>query len=229
MERFIISFCAITLLIGIGFILYTRDPGSISNSPEIPSAQQAALFQGLSEETIRDEVDENQLFNEFPVIEPIEEFSNRITKKHFGMYITPETSPVQPDRFSGYHTGVDVEYEDTIEDVPVMAIADGTIVVNKVASGYGGVLVIRHTIDGENILALYGHLDPQSLPPDDVKEIKQGQILGVLGEGGTSETDGARKHLHFSLLKKERVDLRGYVQSQHELTDWYNPLDFFSL
>jgi len=28
------------------------------------------------------------------------------------IYITPQTSPVQPERFTGYHTGVDVEYND---------------------------------------------------------------------------------------------------------------------
>ena len=36
----------------------------------------------------------------------------RITKKPFGIFITTQNSPVQPERFSGYHTGVDVEYKD---------------------------------------------------------------------------------------------------------------------
>lgn len=46
------------------------------------------------------------------IVLPIAEFEKRITKKPFGIYITPQNSPVQPERFTGYHTGVDVEYED---------------------------------------------------------------------------------------------------------------------
>jgi hypothetical protein len=33
-----------------------------------------------------------------------------LQKKPFGIYITPENSPVQPENFTGYHTGIDVEY-----------------------------------------------------------------------------------------------------------------------
>ena len=176
---------------------------------------------------------------------PIAEFFSRITKKPFGIYITPETSPVQPDRWTGYHTGVDIEYEDILEDVPVRAIADGEIVLNKFATGYGGVVVIRHNINGQDILALYGHLDPHFAPTvvgasrdkPHLKYVNQGQIIGILGQGYTEETDGARKHLHFSLIKKDvdstgspqALDIRGYVKTQEELAGWYDPEEFYSI
>lgn len=157
---------------------------------------------------------------------PIAEMEERVTKKPFGVFITPETSPVQPERFRGYHTGIDVEYGDVADDVPVSAIADGTVLTNRTASGYGGVVVIRHAIGNETLLALYGHLDPQTLPPQG-KVVARGESIGLLGERGTSETDGERKHLHFAILKDGAVDLRGYVQNQEELTRWENPLTFF--
>jgi len=204
---------------------------------------------------------------------PIAEFFSRITKKPFGIYITPETSPVQPDRWTGYHTGVDIEYEDIPGDVPVRAIADGEIVLNKFATGYGGVVVIRHNINGQDILALYGHLDPHFAPTvvgasrdkphfaptvvgasrdkphfaptvvgasrdkPHLKYVNQGQIIGILGQGYTEETDGARKHLHFSLIKKDvdstgspqALDIRGYVKTQEELAGWYDPEEFYSI
>src|SRR3989344_6907506 len=43
---------------------------------------------------------------------PVDEFEERITKKPFGIFITPQNSPIKPERFSGYHTGVDVENGD---------------------------------------------------------------------------------------------------------------------
>jgi murein DD-endopeptidase MepM/ murein hydrolase activator NlpD len=158
---------------------------------------------------------------------PVSEFFSRITKKPFGIYITPETSPIAHDRWTGYHTGVDIEYEDILGDVPVRAITDGEIVLNRFATGYGGVVVIRHNIRGEDIFALYGHLNPESLLPKNIKKVKQGQIIGILGDGGTDETDGARKHLHFALIKKDTLDIRGYVKSQEELAGWYDPEEFY--
>lgn len=161
------------------------------------------------------------------LIEPIGEFRSRITKKPFGILITRENSPVQPERFSGFHSGVDVEYTDKLDvDIPVRAIAPGTVVHSGRAAGYGGVLVISHQIGSASTLALYGHLDPSSLPKVG-SEISAGQRIGILGEGGTTETDGERKHLHFALIKGQSVNLKGYVKTKSELSGWEDPLAFF--
>ncbi|PIX12305.1 hypothetical protein COZ73_00470 [Candidatus Falkowbacteria bacterium CG_4_8_14_3_um_filter_36_11] len=90
---------------------------------------------------------------------PVAEFKSRITKKPFGIYITPKTSPVQPERFQGYHIGVDVEYGDATGTVPVMAIADGQVVFSGWVSGYGGIVIIKHLINNQNYLVLYRHQD----------------------------------------------------------------------
>lgn len=158
------------------------------------------------------------------LVAPVDEFESRITKKPFGIHITPETSPVQPEKFSGYHTGADAEYEDFSGDVPVRAVADGTILLARTSSGYGGVVAIQHTIDGQQVVSIYGHLRPSSLPKVGAKVVA-GQQIGVLGTGGTSETDGERKHLHFGLVKGTIVDLRGYVSKESELSNWLNPVD----
>ena len=160
------------------------------------------------------------------LVEPVEKFKERITLKPFGIYITPANSPVQPERFSGYHTGVDVEFTDQEDEISVKAIAPGTVINSKTVSGYGGVLVIRHEIDDKQILVIYGHLDPDSLLKIDT-EVEAGQIIGVLGEGDTAETDFERKHLHFGMLRGQTVDLRGYVDSEAGLDGWYDPMEFF--
>jgi murein DD-endopeptidase MepM/ murein hydrolase activator NlpD len=161
------------------------------------------------------------------IVDPIAEFKSRITKKTFGTKVSPDNSPVQPEKFSGYHTGVDVEYTDKSgEDILVRAVADGTVVTSRTASGYGGVIAIQHTLNDKKIVAVYGHLDPQSLVKNG-STVKAGEKIGILGEGGTTETDGERKHLHLSFVKGTSVNITGYVQSQAELSGWYNPLDFF--
>ena len=153
------------------------------------------------------------------LVEPVALFSQRITKKPFGIHITPATSLVQPERFSGYHTGVDIEYADINGDVPVYAITDGTVLLSRQASGYGGVVAIRHQVNGESVVAIYGHLDPAVLPATG-DTVTKGEQIGILGEGNSPETDGERKHLHFAIHKDTQPDIRGYVSSQAELEQW---------
>lgn len=160
------------------------------------------------------------------VVEPTQGFLDRITKKPFGIKIAPSTSPVQPERFSGYHTGADAEYEDTAGEVEVRAIADGTVELAQTADGYGGVVVIAHELDGTTYRTVYGHLDPANLPEVSA-ELKQNDPIGRLGDGASTETDGERKHLHLALYKGSEPNLKGYVDTETELKDWLDPVSLF--
>jgi murein DD-endopeptidase MepM/ murein hydrolase activator NlpD len=155
---------------------------------------------------------------------PIADFTTRITKKKFGTYVTPANSPVQPERFTGYHTGVDVEYADVTDDVPVYAIADGVVQQAGWVSGYGGLLVIKISSTGNYIL--YGHLRSSSLPAAGTR-VKKADQVGLLGTAFGQETDGERRHLHFAVYIGNPVDIKGYVQNQADLSSWKDPLTFF--
>lgn len=159
--------------------------------------------------------------------EPVADFKTRITKKPFGLFVEPNNSPVQHEKFTGYHTGVDVEYDNVKEEVPVRAITAGKIIHAATADGYGGVVAVRHEINGQPILAVYGHLDPAALPKAGTT-VTAGDTIGRLGDGFTPETDGERKHLHLSLHKGTTLNIRGYVQNQSELDSWLDPatIDF---
>jgi len=159
-----------------------------------------------------------------PYAYPIDPFKERITKKHFADYFTPANSPVQPERFTGYHTGVDVEYTDTTADIPIYAIADCTVYKAEIVSGYGGFLALQCTLQGENRYVVYGHVRLSSLPAVGTA-VKKGEQIGVLGTGNSAETDGERHHLHFAIAKT--FDYRGYVQNESELSNWVDPLTFF--
>ncbi len=160
------------------------------------------------------------------LVPPVADFKSRITKKFLGTYVTPQNSPVQPERFTGYHTGVDVEYEDVTDDVPVKAIADGTVLKSSWVSGYGGMLVVEHTLEGKPRAVVYGHLDPNRLPKVG-STLRQGDTISYLGKGHTHDTDGERRHLHFAILQTNAINVRGYVATKEALNQWLDPLTFF--
>lgn len=147
-----------------------------------------------------------------------------ITLKGFGEYIR--------DRFSGYHTGIDCEVDPVdlsmhhIAEVPVQVVADGRVTYAGRASGYGGVLVVAHEIDGQTFSTLYGHLDLGATPVRVGDRVTKGQKIATLGEHESVETDGERMHLHFAVWSGDAVKLAGYVKTPVELSGWKNPYDF---
>lgn len=160
---------------------------------------------------------------------PLAGFASRITKKPFGIHIIPATSPVQPERFSGYHTGADAETtaDEAAIDIPVFSITDGKIVLKRTMSGYGGVVMIEHVVSGETVTALYGHMRLSSISKSVGDAVQKGEQIAVLGTGFSAETDGERKHLHFGLRQGRSTGSRGYVSSEAQLAQWVDPVRWF--
>lgn len=156
---------------------------------------------------------------------PLGRVSERVTKKPFGILVDPANSPVRPERFRGYHTGTDFEILPGEEqsEVPVKAVCDGRIDFKRMASGYGGLLVQICQLDGQSVSIVYGHLELESIRSRNGANVKHGDIIGVLGSGGSVETDGERKHLHLAFFRGRPADLRGYVPEQSQLEDWADP------
>jgi len=156
---------------------------------------------------------------------PLEKAAQRITKKPFGIFITPQNSPVQPERFRGYHTGTDFEIlpGEENQDVPVFAICDGKIIYKNYVNGYGGVIIQSCTLDGQAVTVLYGHISLAKSPAQINGTYKKGDRIAILGQRFSQETNGERKHLHLGIHKGTKTELRGYVQNQSELSAW---LDF---
>lgn len=154
---------------------------------------------------------------------PLDNAKSRIIKKPFGIYITPQTSPIQPERFSGYHTGADFEVTsgELSKNVEVKAICDGKILEKRKLSGYGGVLVQSCTISGRPVTVLYGHVDITSpFVPDVGDSISAGKLLAYLALDKSEYSGGERKHLHLGIHKGEKIDSRGYVQDKNQLSNW---------
>lgn len=154
---------------------------------------------------------------------PLENHNSRITKKPFGIFITPGSSPVQPERFQGYHTGTDFEVfpNELNEEIAVSSICEGKIIEKRNVGGYGGVIIQSCVLEQQIVTVLYGHLSLNNESTANVGDsVELGQNIAVLGDDKSSQTDGERKHLHLAIHKGSAIELRGYVSSKSELDKW---------
>ncbi|MBU0613216.1 M23 family metallopeptidase [Patescibacteria group bacterium] len=161
---------------------------------------------------------------------PIDRPSDRITKKPFGIKITPQNSPIQPERFFGYHTGSDYEiFEDELEkDLEVRAICAGKLRQKTTATGYGGVIIHDCELENQIVTVVYGHLKLTSVNIEVGSTVGIGDVIGLLGDNESEETDGERKHLHLSIHRGKEVNIKGYVQNESELDSWIDPISIIN-
>ncbi|HVW66684.1 MAG TPA: M23 family metallopeptidase [Candidatus Peribacteraceae bacterium] len=153
---------------------------------------------------------------------PLPDAANRIIKKPFGIFVSPQSSPVQPERFTGFHTGTDFETFASEKNAAVTAhaICNGTVLYRGWVSGYGGVMIQSCTYQKQSVTVLYGHLNVNTITKNKGDAVKTGDAIGNLGLGYSHETDGERKHLHVSVHKGSSIDFKGYVPVQSQLSQW---------
>jgi 4-aminobutyrate aminotransferase-like enzyme/Ser/Thr protein kinase RdoA (MazF antagonist) len=77
----------------------------------------------------------------------------------------------------------------------------GTVVhstYNPLPLDYGGLAILQHATDtGQPFFTLYGHMDPESLPPEGT-QLQAGDPVGELGDEAVN--GGWPPHVHFQLL-----------------------------
>ncbi|OGI25837.1 MAG: hypothetical protein A3J76_04810 [Candidatus Moranbacteria bacterium RBG_13_45_13] len=224
----IILFCLTTLAAAFYFAKYQFSKNNPAvpqeNAPSLPPvSQDLQNFSGNQTESSNPGASEKQSVR--PLQPPLDRSAERVTKKPFGIFITPQNSPVQPEKFRGYHTGTDFEIfpEEVDADVNVYAICSGTIALKESASGYGGVLVQNCQLDNQPITAIYGHLKLASISKKTSENLNAGETIGILGKAYSLETDGERKHLHLGIHRGSSISIRGYAGSQAQLSGWIDP------
>jgi murein DD-endopeptidase MepM/ murein hydrolase activator NlpD len=96
--------------------------------------------------------------------------------------------------FSAAHEGLDMNPG---VGTPVRAIADGVVVETGNPSGtYGVYAVIEHTVNGQSVRSLYGHMQEKSLAVSVGDTVTVGQLVGQVGSSGAS----TGPHLHLSIF-----------------------------
>jgi murein DD-endopeptidase MepM/ murein hydrolase activator NlpD len=201
----------------VGFLYFKPISPQIQTLPAVRSANNGQVSDNA---IIKNSSDGLENFNP-----PLQKSGDRVTKKYFGIYIAPKNSPIQPEKFQGYHTGSDFEIfpEEFNIEVPVRAICSGKIKVKKSATGYGGVIVESCELDNQPVTIIYAHLKLSSVVQKIGDSLKIGDVIGILGANQSVETSGERKHLHLGIHKGTDINILGYVQSKRELSSWIDP------
>lgn len=132
-----------------------------------------------------------------------------------GGYLEKRTIMYDAPRYAdgrNIHMGIDI-WADAGE--PVYAVLDGEIAYSKFQNdegNYGGTLILKHIVEGQELYALHGHLSKKSLEKHiKEKKLKKGEVIGWLGE--ESENGNWPTHLHYQLCIEDpgEPDMPGVV------------------
>ena len=109
-----------------------------------------------------------------------------------GYYERPVANCIKTQGIHG-HNAVDLAASNHQIGEPVMAAADGQVIVSRDSGwngGYGSYIVIKHN---NGTQTLYGHLSATNVNVGD--EVQQGEVIGAMGSTG----DSTGPHLHFEI------------------------------
>lgn len=106
----------------------------------------------------------------------------------------PQSSPFGP-RGGEMHAGADFAGP---RGTPIYAAYDGVVVAaaDSGVGGFGGWVVLTHTINGETVQTTYGHMDPGMVHVSVGDQVHAGQHIADMGSSGYS----TGPHLHFEVL-----------------------------
>lgn len=113
------------------------------------------------------------------------------------------------------HTGTDFSAPD---GTPILATADGAVTVASFSGGYGGLIVIEHHVDGQQVATAYAHMWEHGIHVETGDRVSAGQHIGDVGSSGYS----TGPHLHFEVREGgtdgEYTDPAAWL-NQHDAAD----------
>ena len=114
--------------------------------------------------------------------------TKRVTSP-FGPRTHPKTGKV-----NSMHNGIDIAKSGSR---PIFAAADGVVRRSYTSSSYGETIMIEHKLNGDTWETVYAHMREKSRRFSDGQRVKQGDVIGQMGNTGNS----TGQHLHFELHK----------------------------
>jgi hypothetical protein len=114
--------------------------------------------------------------------------TKRVTSP-FGYRIHPLTGAR-----GSHHNGIDIAKSGSR---PIFASADGVVRRSYTSSSYGETIMLEHKINGETWETVYAHMRENSRRFKVGQRVKQGDVIGQMGNTGNS----TGQHLHFEIHK----------------------------
>ncbi len=129
----------------------------------------------------------------------------------------PRTDPLTGE--PAFHAGIDLG---AAGGTAILAAADGVVTVAEFSGGYGGLIVIEHTVDGQTVATAYGHMWQDGIHVTAGDRVAAGQHIGDVGSSGRSTGN----HLHFEVrpggTNGEAIDPTPWL-TDHDATDLLEP------
>lgn len=102
---------------------------------------------------------------------------------------------------NGFNQGVDI-IKNTEGEVPIVAVADGTVTKSYFSNTLGSTIHIEHTLNEQKYVSIYTHLDTRVVKAG--TKVAKGNFIGTMGNTGVSDDI----LLHFEMKKKEGEELK---------------------
>jgi len=112
-----------------------------------------------------------------------------------GTYTNTDSFGWRTDPYTGrraFHAGSDLAAP---AGTPILAVGDGVVSFAGPRGGYGGLIIIEHTVDGERVASYYAHMYDFGLHVAAGDSVAAGQHIGDVGSAGKS----TGPHLHLEI------------------------------
>jgi len=112
-----------------------------------------------------------------------------------GTWVDTDSYGWRTDPFTGerrFHSGSDLAAAD---GTPILAAADGQVTFAGPSPGFGNLIIIEHTVQGERVASYYAHMWDTGMHVTEGDTVTAGQHIADVGSNGRST--GA--HLHFEI------------------------------
>ena len=125
------------------------------------------------------------------VVFPVPEGTWVLTSEYW-----PRVHPITGE--DSFHTGTDFAAPD---GTALLAAADGTVTVAEFSGGYGGLIVIEHTIGGQTVATAYAHMWEHGIHVQAGDTVTAGQKIGAVGTVGCECAE--ESHIHVEVKQGE--------------------------
>ncbi|SJN15544.1 LysM domain / Lipoprotein NlpD [Microbacterium esteraromaticum] len=112
-----------------------------------------------------------------------------------GTWVDTDSFGWRTDPFTGeraFHSGSDLAAAD---GTAILAVADGVVVHAGYSGGFGGLIIIEHTVRGERVASYYAHMWETGIHVTEGMSVTAGQHIGDVGSSGRS----TGPHLHLEI------------------------------